>query len=260
MTVKPTLLIAKSVLIEAVRRREVYAVVLVSTLLIGLVMTVRFFGLEGLSKFYREIALKVMGIATALTVVVLASRQLPREFETRTIYPLLAKPISRTGFLLGKLLGVLLGAGFCFALFMAVFLAGTWVLGGRVPWVLFLQHVYLQMLMLLVLATLCFWLSMILHLDAAITIGVLLFLLAATFTTVTSTLYDFASPFGRALIVGLTYVIPQLALFDLSEKAVHGEAWEPLRLPVMAALTAYAAVYTVIHFSLALLSFRRRSL
>ena len=53
-------LIARSVLIEAVRRREIYVVVLLATLLIGALMSVDFFGLDGLTKFYREIALKVM--------------------------------------------------------------------------------------------------------------------------------------------------------------------------------------------------------
>ena len=78
-------LIAKSVLLEAVRRKELYAIVIVSTLMIGVVMSIDFFNLEGITKFYRDVALKVMGIATALTVIVLSARQLPREFEHRTI-------------------------------------------------------------------------------------------------------------------------------------------------------------------------------
>jgi ABC-type transport system involved in multi-copper enzyme maturation permease subunit len=168
-------LLARTVLIEAVRRKEVYVVVLVSLLIIAAVMMVDFFELQGLTKFYREIALKVMSIATGLTVVVLAARQLPREFETRTIYPLLAKPVSRSRFMLGKLLGVLLAAAFCFTLFMAVFLAGSLYLHSRLHWGLLFQYVYLQMIMMLVLATLSFLLSLVLNLDAAITIGVLFY-------------------------------------------------------------------------------------
>src|SRR5690606_19496912 len=121
-------LIARSVLIEAVRRKEVYAVVLISLLLIGALMTVDFFRLEGITKFYSEAALKVMSAATALTVIVLAARQLPREFEARTIYPLLAKPVGRVTFLLGKLLGILLAAAFCLGMFMTVYIIGIWYL------------------------------------------------------------------------------------------------------------------------------------
>ena len=104
-SLRPIVLIAKSVLIEAVRRKEIYVIVLAASLLIGAVMTVDFFDIQGLTKFYREIALKIMGVATALTVIVLAARQLPREFENRTIYPLMARPISRMTFISGNLAG-----------------------------------------------------------------------------------------------------------------------------------------------------------
>jgi ABC-type transport system involved in multi-copper enzyme maturation permease subunit len=141
---KPVWLIARTVLLEAIRRKEIYAIVLVSVLLLGAVMTVDFFGIKGLTKFYREVALKLMSTATAFTVVILAARQLPREFENRTIHPLLARPIGRATFLLGKLLGVLLAAGFCFGLFMSVFVAGSFYLEATVPGVLFAQYIFLH--------------------------------------------------------------------------------------------------------------------
>lgn len=253
-------LIAKSVLIEAVRRREIYAIVLVSVALIGTVMTMDFFHLEGFNKFYREVALKVMGLATALTVVVLSARQLPREFERRTIYPLLAKPIGRVTFLAGKLAGVLLAALFCFALFMAVYVAGTLLTGGAIPWVLFVQYLYLQLIMLLVLATLGFWLSMLLNLDAAVTIGVLFYATASLLTTLSSHLYDYMSATGRFLLTVMTFAIPQLTLFDLSGKTIHGEAWGPLSAGALGALTLYGTVYIVLYFSFSALCFHRRAL
>ncbi len=66
-------LISKTVLIESIRRKEIYVVVLAASLMIGMVMMMDFFNLQGLTKFYREVALKVTSIATALTVLVLAS-------------------------------------------------------------------------------------------------------------------------------------------------------------------------------------------
>lgn len=256
----PAWLIARSVLLEALRRREIYAIVLVATLLIGAVMTVDFFNIEGLTKFYREVALKIMSAATALTVIVLAARQLPREFETRTIYPLMARPISRLSFLGGKLLGVMLAAVFCFALFMAVYLAGAAWLGSSVPWGLFAQYVYLQILMLLILAALSFWLSMLLNLDAAITIGAIFYVFAATFTTMTSYIYDFTNPVGQVIIKVAIFAIPQLTLFDLSDKAVHAEFWGPLGAGTMLQLTLYGLFFAGVYFSLAAVWFRRRPL
>lgn len=253
-------LVARGVLLEAVRRKEIYAIILISLLLIAGVMTINFFHLEGISKFYREIALKVMSASTAITTVVLAARQLPREFQNRTIYPLLAKPVSRRRFLAGKLLGVMLAALFCFSLFMVIFVAGSLYLHAKIPWGLSLQFVYLQMIMLLILATLSFWLSLLFNLDAAITIGLLFYATSAVITSATSFLYDWVSGFGRVALMVLNYLLPQLTLFDLSAKTVHSEAWPPLSVAVMTDLTLYGLAFAAAYSALAYLWFRRRPL
>jgi ABC-type transport system involved in multi-copper enzyme maturation permease subunit len=252
--------VARTVLIEAIRRREIYVIVLVSCLLIAAVMALDFFSLEGLTKFYREFALRGMSAATAVTVIVLACRQLPREFESRTIYPLLARPIGRATFLLGKLLGVWLAAGLCLGLFMTVFVAGMFYLGGTVHWPLFAQYVYLQMAMMLILAALGFTVSMLCNVDAAITIGVLLYALGSTLASIMTYIYELATPLGQWGLVALTYLLPQLMLFDLSEKTVHAEVWEPLAFSTMATLTVYAAIFGFCYFAFSFLLFRRRAL
>lgn len=253
-------LIARSVLIEAVRRREVYAVALLACLMIGGVMSIDFFGIRGLSKFYREVGLSIMSAATALTVVVLATRQLPREFERRTIYPLLARPIGRFTFLSGKLAGVMLAAAFSLALFMVIFIAGTAWLGGNIPWMHLVQYMALQLMQMLILATLGFFLSMVFNLDAAMTLGVLFYFLASTFTSVTTYLYDYNGLAGRVVLRALTWLLPQLVVFDLGEKTVHAESWPPLGWGVMGALALYAAAYAAIFFTAGYLRFRRRPL
>lgn len=260
-TLRALWLLAKGVLLEAIRRKEIYAIVLVTVILIGAVMTVDFFGLQGLEKFYREIALKVMGTATALTAVVLASRQLPREFRNRTIYPLMAKPITRTTFLLGKFFGVLLASIFCLSLFMIVYLSGALYLGQSIPWGLFFQYLYLQVLLLAILATLCFWLSLLLTLDAAITLGVIFFITASTINSIINELYFVADNAARWMFVILNYIIPNLNVFDLSEKTVHaGELWGPVDIGTILGVTLYGLFWIGLYFGLTLLWFRRREL
>ena len=252
--------IAGTVLRESLRRREIYVLVLVACGLIAVILGFDFFGIGGLTKFYREASLKVMGWTTAFAVIVLATRQLPREMENRTIYPLLARPIRRVEFLLGKLVGVLLAGLFCFALFMLIFLLGSLRIQATVPWGLFLQHMYLQLAMLAILSALGFLLSLVVHTDAAITICVLLYALSAVLATVLVHLYAYMDAVGRVLLQILTYAVPQLTLFDLSAKAVHAEAWSPLSWQIMLSLTLYAVVYTGVYFAGAFVLFRRRAL
>ncbi len=260
MRLFPIYLIAKSVLIEALRRKEIYAIILLSLIFIGAIMSVDFFNLQDLEKFYREVALRIMSIASAVTVIVLSSRQLPREFENRTIYPLLAKPISRAQFLLGKLCGVMAAAIISFLLLMSVYVAGVLYLNGSIPVILFLQYLWLQLVMLLLLCTLSFWLSMLMNLDAAMTISTLLYAFASLFSSMATTLYEFTDAFGRVVLIVFNYAVPQLVLFDLSEKAVHADKWPPIDFMTLLGVTLYGFFYTALFFSFTLLSFRRKAL
>lgn len=252
-------LVAKTIAIEAVRRKEIYAIVLVSLVLIGGLRMVKFFDLEGLGKFYREISLKLMNVATALTVILLAARQLPREFQNRTLYPLLAKPIGRNNFLLGKFLGVMFAAAFCYGLFMIVFLIGSMTIKLPINNELFLQFIYLQFWNFAVLGGMAFMLSLLLNIDAAITISILLYLSSHVLMTLMSYIYDYLDLWQQTLILGLHFIVPQLTLFDLSAKVVH-EVWPPIASWAIWVLTGYAAVYTILYLSASCLLFRRRAL
>ncbi len=276
MNMRAIFLIAKSVLIEAIRRKEIYVIVLVAVCIILATGTVRFFGYQTMSKFYREVSMQIMNLATALTVIILAARQLPREFENRTIYPLLAKPVGRSTFLAGKFLGVLLAGLFCYSIFILLFLGGMFYLGATLSWGLFLQAIYLQILALTVVASLAFMLSLVFNIDAAITVCSLIFILGGTVSSVIDYVYDMvkeAGPIGKGLMYLLNFGVPQLTLFDLSAKVVHatdisvngGETltvirWTPLEAWVLGWLTLYAAFFVVTYLIVAQLIFSRRAL
>ncbi len=259
-TIRSITVIALSVLLEAVRRKDIYVLVAICLLLIGLTASVDLFGAEYATKFYREIALQMMGTFTAIAVVLLAVRQLPREFALRTIYPLLARPVARTTFILGKALGIGLAALFCYTLFMLIFIPGIYLIGGDIAWALFWQHMYLQMLQMIVLTFACFLLSLSLSQDAALTISFLLYFAAGIISQISVTLYELSSQTGRLLLHGLNYVLPQLALFDLSGKVLHSELWDPLPFRILLALTLYAVIYIGIFASGSYALFRRRPL
>lgn len=258
-------LIAWTLVLEAWRRREIYAIVLATTLFLVALRFVKFFDMEGMSKFYREIGLKTMNLTAALTVILLAARQLPREFADRTIYPLLAKPVRRVEFLIGKYLGVL-GAGiFCYGLFMAVFLLASLRLRSPVEPLLFAQSVYLQIVALAVVAAMVFFLSMCLNADAAITLATILYVVSQVLMNLFSELYHYVGPLGKWVLIGANYVIPQLTLFDASKRVVHsineGQVlWGPIETGAIVSLTVYGLVYVLLFLGLAQLLFRRKAL
>ena len=139
-------------------------------------------------------------------------------------------------------------------------MTGSLYLKASVPWGLTLQFVYLQMIMMLILASLSFWLSLMFNLDAAITTGLLFYATSAVITTATSFLYDWVSGVGRVLLMVLNYILPQLTLFDLSAKTVHAEAWPPLAASTILQLTIYGSIFIIIYSALAYAWFRKRPL
>lgn len=251
-------LVARTIFTEALRRKEIYVIVILTVALLLAASAVRFFNLKEVHKFYHELSLKVMGVATALTVIVLAARQLPREFEHRTIYTLLAKPVARHEFILGKYLGVVAAGVFCLLLFMGVFCAGLLLAGGTVPWLIFAQYVYLQALLVAVLAALAFLLSMLINLDAAVVLTALIYLLGQVLTNALTVLYDSFTAPGRAVLLLLNYTVPQPALFDLSSKVVHD--WPPLTPGILGLAALYALMFVLPYLGLSAWLFRRKAL
>lgn len=251
-------LVAKTIFTEALRRKEIYVIVLVTVVLLVAASSIRFFNLASVHKFYHELSLRVMSVATVLTTIVLGARQLPREFERRTIYTLMAKPMARWEFLLGKYAGVVAAGLLCQGLFMTVFLAGRYLTGSPVVWTLFAQYLYLQALLVAVMAALAFLLSMVMALDAAITISALLYLLGQVLTNALTMIYDYVGPAGQWVLRALNYLVPQPVLFDLSAKVIHD--WPPLPAPMLALVSLYALMFIVPYLALSYALFRRRAL
>src|ERR1041385_3032720 len=114
------------VLKEMVRRKDFY-VLFVITALITLVMgSVNIFHDESIAGYLKELALLLIWICSLVIAISTAARQLFAEKENRTIFPLLAKPVSRAQLLLGKFFGCWLACGmalFVFYLFLGLVVA-----------------------------------------------------------------------------------------------------------------------------------------
>jgi hypothetical protein len=74
------------------------------------------------------------------------------------------------------------------------------------------------------------------------------------------TVYEYSTGFARRVITGLTWMLPQLMLFDLSEKYVHGDVWDPISAVSLLQLALYALMFTSLFLTLTWTLFRRRSL
>jgi len=225
---------ARGVFCDALRRKENAIIVAgAATLIVG-ILSLDLFGIDAVTRIYREGVLRVISLATALCVIVLAARQLRCGAPSGACGRVLA----------GKALGVLWYAAGILLVLTLVFAVAGISRPGVVPWPMYLEFIYLQHLMMLTLVAVCFVLSASLNLDAAICAGVLFYLIGITASGVVLVMYPYSTSVVRALFAAANYVLPQLLVFDLRSRTVHAEAWPLLSALPLLLITAYGIVYS----------------
>ncbi len=107
-----------------VRLKVFYFLLLFALLLIGNSVFMAKLSFQQEFQVLKDVSLGAMSIFTSLLAIVATAQLLPRDVEDRTIYTILAKPVPRYEYLIGKLAGVLfllaLGVLAMSALFLAL--------------------------------------------------------------------------------------------------------------------------------------------
>jgi ABC-type transport system involved in multi-copper enzyme maturation permease subunit len=248
------------IVIKELYRRKDFYVLFILTVLICLVMaSVNIFNDDKIVRYLKEVCLLLVWIASLVIAITTTARQIPSERENRTLFPLLAKPLSRTELLLGKFLGCWLACGLtlvCFYLFFGLLASSRehhWPLlnylqAGALHWAMLGVVIALTLLGSLLFAapssnaTICF----------VIVSGILL--LGRHLNKVALPLPE---P-RRSLLYTLYYAIPHLELFDVRDLIIHN--WPPIAWRVCGLAALYALAYAGVFLIAACLVFRRRAL
>jgi len=101
------LAIGANTLLELVRLKVFYFLLIFGLVLIGSSIFMINFSFQEQFQMLKDISLGAMSIFTWLLAVLATAMLLPKDIEDRTLYTILAKPVPRFEYLIGKLLGVL---------------------------------------------------------------------------------------------------------------------------------------------------------
>ncbi|HVK04549.1 MAG TPA: ABC transporter permease subunit [Armatimonadaceae bacterium] len=249
--------LAHASLLESARRKDLYVAGILAVLMIGAAATIGTFGVKGLELFLKDVALTVIGVLSTVLAVLFAARQIPEEVSHRTVYPLLARPISRADLIVGKFLGAWLLSLVGLLLFAAV-AAGALAYYGLSLGAIFGQFLLLRAFALAIIVALTMALSLVMTPGATVTMSLLLAVGSATFSNAVKLLVPSSSSAQQVLLKGAYYVLPQLNLFDLTKKVSYG--WQPVSTGAIGALAVYALLFTALFLSLGALRFRRQAL
>ena len=91
---------------ELIRLKIFYFLLLFALLLIGSSAFLVQLSFQDQFQMLKDVSLGAMSIFTSLLAILATAGLLPKDIEDRTLYTILAKPVSRLAYLAGKLLGV----------------------------------------------------------------------------------------------------------------------------------------------------------
>ncbi len=244
--------------LEVLRRKDVYVLfILLATFLLAL-LTLDVFGLGGLVGYVKEIGLLLAWLFSWILAVTVSVRQLPREEERGTIFPLLAKPVNRWSLIIGKWLGAWSIVVVATALFY-IFLVGIVIWrGGGFGTALLAQALMLHLGLLGIITALGILFSTRLNGDAAGALTLVVSLAAHLLLPRMLGLVMNEHGLRRTGLLVLYYVLPHLELFDMRRRLVHNYA--QVSAATWLTVLLYGAILTALLLLLAWLAYRKKRL
>lgn len=252
-------IITWTVWIEYLRRKDFYVVLILTGLFVLSALVARALGVRTADEafFLMSFGLSLAWLLAGVLTIMLASRQLPREFDQRTLYPLLARPLSRITFLAGKITGVsALGM-----LSLLLFTLLAWLPTPKSTdqsLAMLAQTLGLQMLAMALLATLACALSLYMPPIVAALVTLAVFLVGGSaLQGLRFGFRDFSTPLQTAVDRLLT-LVPDFSVFEHIPRFVEGQP--PMSLAGSLSIAAYGLLLIALYFMFAAWSLSRRQL
>lgn len=248
--------LARLSILDLYRRKDLVVVFLLTAVATIPLAFFAPFGVPGAGRQMSELALLLVWAFSLVISVGVASRLMPPEFSGRTIYPLLAKPVSRGTVLFGKFAG---GALASLSALLLFYLAYSLLIGFRegrwLPPVL-VQAFILHAGFVLLVTAMTLLGSLVLTPSANWTLVLLLSVVMVLFGS-RLPVYAATQPAPlRASVAVVHWIAPHLDFFDMRLRVVHH--WPPISWRLCGVITLYAWAYSALCLWLAALVFRRR--
>ena len=253
------LAIAGVVVREMVRRKDFYVLFVLTAVITLLLGSVTFFNDDRIVRYLKEACLLLIWISGLVIAIATASRQIPAECESRTIFPLLAKPVTRGEVVLGKFLGCWFACGLALLVFYLFFAIISGARAHQWPGALLFQTVWLQWCMLGIIIAMTLLGSLVLAAPSSAAVIVFLIVLGVLLLGrhLNRIALQLPEP-GNSLVYAIYFLIPHFELFDLRELLIHG--WQPVAWSACLGATLYAGVHAAFLLLIASVVFRRKTL
>ena len=256
---------------EGLRRRIIYGVVLAALLFMAFAVLISGLFMRDILKIMLDLCLSAVSASGLLVPFFIGITLLSGDMEQRTIYTILAQPVSRAQYILGKFLGLAMLT----AAIMGILTGATLVTLWGATYV-FAEHFFASFSFSSILLSSAMALLSVLVLNSAMvlwccvtTSSFLATLLTLATYLIGQTVEDIVrfialqipgaevSTLTQKTVQATLYLFPNLAAFDFKQQAAHGLA---IPLPEIALLVVYGTAYITVMLVLAIVIFQKRDL
>jgi ABC-type transport system involved in multi-copper enzyme maturation permease subunit len=240
---------------ETVRERVLYNLVFFAVLMTLSGLLLGQLSIRQDEKIIKDIGLASIDLFGTAIGLILGVGLMSKEIERRSLYPLLAKPLTRSEFFLGKFVGLaftlLVNVGAMTAGLYATLLATK-----RTASLELLTGIFPLYLGFLLVVALAMFFSTVTSstLAAVCTLGLAL---GGRYSDVFRNIREVAPETPTFLANALYYAVPNFRNFDFKSRVAYGEA---VPIEVLGWVTAYAVLYLATVLGLGLAIFRGRDL
>lgn len=250
-------LVSRGVWIELIRKKDLYVLaMLIGVFGIGTFAS-RLVGIEEpeTATFLFNMGLTLSHLFAHSLVALLIIRQVPNDLENRSIYPILARPIRRAHYLLGKWWAAGIGGALTYGLFV------TWIC-LTVPRMeefshaLFLQNLLLQICSLFLFSAAGLLLSLVLPKAVGLLILAAALLIYQPMTGLMRSMTSGGA--WTAMVNWFLLLWPDFTKLNLTTRFTDG--LDALPLPMFIGLLVHVAFFCLLCLSLSQACFERRSL
>jgi ABC-type transport system involved in multi-copper enzyme maturation permease subunit len=205
------------------------------------------------SKIIKDIGLASIDLFGVLIAIFVGVGLISKEIEKRTIYTIIAKPVHRYQFLLGRFAGLVFTMWVNTAVMLVAFCV-ILVVGGTSPDSGLMKAVGLMTVAQLIVLSAAMFFSTFTTPTLSGIFTLALYVIGEL-TPDLKTLSEKLSGVSRGLLSGSYYLLPNLALFNVKGEAVHGV---PITAGYMLTAIGYGVSYAAVVLLLSCFVFQRR--
>jgi ABC-type transport system involved in multi-copper enzyme maturation permease subunit len=202
----------------------------------------------------QDIGLAAISVLSFMIAILVGTSIVYREIDRRTIYTLIAKPIDRWEFIVGKFLGLLATVSLLLGAMTVLFVVINRIVSGGLYPQLLVAILLIWMELVLLTA-----LSVLMSTIASPILGAVFSMLIYVIGHASGDVKELAVRFGTGPIQAVSnavyYGLPNLEYLNVKSKVIHGIQVD---IGYVAFASSYALLYSLVFLIIAVLAFQRK--